>query len=72
MKKNEKSKEIKYEVLFNKRKLMVMYLNKQEIKDNYIRYTITKKAYGFKKYLNLRNFVLSEIQHLISTTFLDR
>jgi hypothetical protein len=67
-----KSKEIKYEVLFNKRKLMVMYLNKEDIRDNYLKYTIAKKAFGYKKYLNLRNFVLAEIQHLISTTFLDR
>lgn len=66
-----KSKEIIYEVLFNKRQKLVISINKKDLLQDYKDYVDIRKHIGLHKSVNLRAYVLGRIQELISSTFIE-
>jgi hypothetical protein len=66
-----KSKEIIYEVLFNKTKKTVISLNKRDLLEDYKFYVDIKKRVGTNKIVNLRTYVLGRIQDIIASTFIQ-
>lgn len=66
-----KSKEIKYEVLFNKRKKLIVTINKEDLFQDYKHYINLRNLIGITKNLNLRNYVLARIQDIIQSTFIE-
>jgi len=66
-----KSKEIIYEVLFNKTKKTVISLNKRDLLEDYKVYVDIRKRAGINKIVNLRTYVLGRIQDIISSTFIQ-
>lgn len=66
-----KSKEIKYEVLFNKRKKLVITINKQDLLQDYKNYIDIRNSIGITKNINLRKYVLARLQEIIQSTFIE-
>ena len=66
-----KSKEIKYEVLFNKRKKLVITINKQDLLQDYKDYIDVRNRMGITKNINLRKYVLARLQEIIQSTFIE-
>jgi len=66
-----KSKEIRYEVLFNKTKKMVISINKRDLLQDYKDYVDIRKHIGLHKSVNLRTYVLGRIQDIIKSTFIQ-
>ena len=66
-----KSKEIHYEVLFNKRRKLVISLNKKDLLEDYKQYVYIIKHIGIHKSVNLRKYVLGRIQEIIASTFIE-
>jgi len=66
-----KSKEIRYEVLFNKRRKLVVTINKKELLQDYKDYVDIREHIGLHKSVNLRTYVLIRIQELIASTFIE-
>ena len=66
-----KSKEIQYEVLFNKRKKLVITINKQDLLQDYKDYINIQNHIGITKNINLRKYVLARLQEIIQSTFIE-
>ena len=66
-----KSKEIIYEVLFNKTKKMQISLNKELLLLDYNQFIRIQKSYGFTKFISLRKYVLYRFQKIIESTFIE-
>jgi hypothetical protein len=66
-----KSKEIHYEVLFNKTKKMEISLNKELLLLDYNQFVRIQKSSGFTKFLSLRKYVLYRFQKIIESTFIE-
>lgn len=66
-----KSKEIQYEVLFNKRKKLVITINKQDLLQDYKHYIDIRNRIGITKNINLRKYVLARLQEIIQSTFIE-
>ena len=66
-----KSKEIKYEVLFNKRKKLLITINKQDLLQDYKHYIGIRNSIGITKNINLRKYVLARLQEIIQSTFIE-
>ena len=66
-----KSKEIQYEVLFNKRKKLVITINKQDLLEDYKHYIDIRNRIGITKNINLRKYVLARLQEIIQSTFIE-
>ena len=66
-----KSKEIQYEVLFNKRKKLVITINKQDLLQDYKHYIDIRNHIGITKNINLRKYVLARLQEIIQSTFIE-
>jgi hypothetical protein len=66
-----KSKEIRYEVLFNKTKKMQISLNKELLLLDYNQFIRIQKSYGFTKFISLRKYVLYRFQKIIESKFIE-
>lgn len=66
-----KSKEIYYEVLFNKRRKLVITMNKKDLLQDYKDYVSIREHIGLHKSVTLRKYVLDRIQDIIASTFIE-
>ena len=65
-----KSKEIRYEVVFNKTKKLVISMNKEDLLIDYKQYVRIKEAMRLDKPVSLRKYVLYRFQKIIEVTFI--
>lgn len=66
-----KSKEIRYEVLFNKTRKIVVSINKKDLLQDYKDYVDIRQHIALHKIVNLRTYVLARIQDIIASTFVQ-